>query len=138
MIRNLYPHRDNGRSYLGAGVASILIVLIVLVIGAFAALTYVSADNKADLASKGAKYCTDYYAAETVASQLLNNISSSSGKVGVSNGSKNTYDTDLGAIEVTRADRFVTFAVPISDKQELAVEANITGKKVQIIKWAVE
>lgn len=137
-INDLYPRRDNGRTYLGAGMASILIVLIVLVIGAFAALTFVAADNKAQLATKSQQYCTNYYTAETVASELLNTISSSSGKAGAVNGTKSTYETDAGDIVITRADRYVSFQIPIDSSQNLAVEANVTSKKVQIIRWTVE
>lgn len=137
-VYDCYPRKENGRTYLGAGMASVLIVLIVLVIGAFAALTIVAASDKTELASKSQQYCTNYYAAETVASELLNTISSSSGKAGATNGAKVTYETDAGNIVVTRADRFVSFQVPIDDSQNLAVEANITNKKVQIIRWTVE
>ena len=137
-IIDRYPKKENGRTYLGTGVASVLIALIVLVIGCFAALTYISADSKMELSQKSKTYCDQYYAAESAAAELLDSIARGKAKPSDIKGVKAVYGTDSGTITVTQKGSYVSFPVAINKKQELHVEANIENKKVQIITWAVE
>lgn len=133
-----YPRKENGRTYLGTGVASVLIALIVLVIACFAALTYLAADSKMELAEKSRSYCDNYYAAETTAVELLDGLVAGSAKPVSTKGDRSTYDTDSGRVVVKQVKDHVTFAVPVGKKQELNVEAVLNKKDVQIQVWAVE
>lgn len=137
-ITDRYPRKENGRTYLGTGVASVLIALIILVIACFAALTYLSAGSKIEQSQKSKAYCDDYYAAETAASQLLDGIARGKAKPAEADGVKSTYETDSGTVTVTQKGSFVSFGVPAGKKQELKVEADVKDKKVRIISWTVE
>ena len=133
-----YPRKENGRTYLGTGVASVLIALIVLVIACFAALTYISADSKMELSQKSKTYCDNYYAAESEAADLLDKIARGKAKPAEINGVKAVYETDAGNIDVTQKGSYVSFRIAINKKQELQVEADVENKKVRILTWAVE
>lgn len=127
----------NRRTFLGGGIASIMVALLLLVTAAFASLTYISANNKMTSAQKSETYCNNYYAAETVASDLLSLVSTgkSGGHTG---GTKAVYETDAGNIVVTKADKYVTFKIPINKKLDLKVEANVNKDKIDIMTWVVE
>lgn len=137
-ITRRYPRKENGRTYLGTGVASVLIALIVLVIACFAALTYISADSKMELSQKSKTYCDNYYAAESEAADLLDKIARGKAKPAEINGVKAVYETDAGNIDVTQKGSYVSFRIAVNKKQELQVEADVENKKVRILTWAVE
>lgn len=137
-INERYPRKENGRTYLGTGVASVLIALIVLVIACFAALTYLSASSKMELSEKSKSYCDSYYAAETVASELLGQIATGKDKPASEDGDKAVYDTGSGKVTVIHAGDYVTFQVAINKKQALTVEATIKDKNARITTWAVK
>ena len=108
------------RSFLGGGIASILVVLLILVTAAFAALTYMSAESRMSSSEKSRNYCDNYYAAETTASELLELISTGNSGSSTS-GTKSVYETDAGSIIVTKAEKYVSFSVPVNKSQELQV-----------------
>ncbi|MBQ9707816.1 MAG: hypothetical protein IJV66_01365 [Firmicutes bacterium] len=137
-VNERYPRKENGRTYLGTGVASVLIALIVLVIACFAALTYLSADSKMELSEKSKVYCDNYYAAETAASKLLDGIISGSAEPEDSSGVKSIYNTDSGKVTVTKSGNYVTFKIAINENQSLNVEADVKDDKARITTWAVE
>ncbi len=134
-ILKKYPRKANGRTYLGTGVASILVALIILTLSCFAALTYLTADSKMDVSEKSRTYCDEYYKAETTASELLDTVSSH--KATSSKGETSSYDTASGTVVVTRAGNYISFLVPMNKKQNLEVEANVSGESVDISTWKV-
>ena len=125
------------RSFLGGGIASILVVLLILVTAAFAALTYMSAESRMSSSEKSRNYCDNYYAAETTASELLELISTGNSGSSTS-GTKSVYETDSGSIIVTKAEKYVSFSVPVNKSQELQVEANVSKDSIDIMTWVVE
>ena len=125
------------RSFLGGGIASILVVLLILVTAAFAALTYISAESRMSSSEKSRNYCDNYYAAETTASELLELISTGNSGSSTS-GTKSVYETDAGSIIVTKAEKYVSFSVPVNKSQELQVEANVSKDSIDIMTGVVE
>ena len=132
----------SGKSYLGAGVPSILLTLVILLISCFAALTFISANSEMKLCEKSAAYCDDYYHAETVAAEILsavaeNNFDEKFDKIADKNDSL-IYNDVTGDIVINRGGNDVSFIVPINKKQGLNVAAQITNGQIDIVKWSVE
>ena len=86
---------------------------------------------------KSRNYCDNYYAAETTASELLELISTGNSGSSTS-GTKSVYETDAGSIIVTKAEKYVSFSVPVNKSQELQVEANVSKDSIDIMTWVVE
>ena len=129
--------RRGVRSYLGAGVASIFVALIVLTIVCFAALTYMTATSKMDISEKSVEYCDNYYAAETLASEILDDAADRQ-STDTDESKSYTYESDELSIDVKIAGGDVQYAVPVTSKQDLRVEATIKDGKITIVTWVVE
>lgn len=112
-----------------------------LVLLCFTASAYLSADEELK-AAKNFKNRTDrYYAAETVAVEIISKYSGLSGNnssLTPEQSGKVVYDSALGDILIYRADSSLSFAVPVDSQNELDVIANVSSNNLSILKWTLE
>lgn len=109
------------------GGISLLVAFAVLCLTVFAllSLTTVQADGR--LADASAKAVEDYYAADCAAQEILARLRNGETPVEVTSHLEDSWHDPLW----TR----YTYAVPISDTQELQVEVLLDGEKYEILRW---
>ncbi|MDO4544618.1 MAG: hypothetical protein Q4C25_00530 [Bacillota bacterium] len=130
--------KKQGRSYLGTGITSILIALIILMLACFAALTYVSAGSQMKLSEKSEAYCSSYYDAETTACEVISWIFAEKIKIIEDKSEEITYNNDTSSdIVIYNAGDSFTFDVPVNKRQQLSVEVDVSGTSAEILKWQV-
>jgi len=115
-----------------------LTFLLALIIALFAAFTYGSVCETRDAVSEKQQYCSNYYEAETIATEILTGFSDSKNQKTTVDDNRFLYTTDKGDILVIKADSSISFSVPVNKKQELKVSAINNGDNIQIIQWMVE
>lgn len=122
-------------SYLTITLGAVLISVILLLLTCFSAFTLNAAQLKMNNSKDYQNYNRNYYAAESTATEIIADFSSSK-KKGMSNlNGISTYKSPQGQIEVTKIDSNIYFSVPINKKESLKVEAIVTKKDTEIIKW---
>ena len=136
--RTKSPSRQERKTYLGAGVASVLITMIVLLIACFAALTFLSARSEMKLSQKSETYCTDYYQAETLAVEILTDFFEEKAEITEDKEGNLVYNSAHGDIVIHRENSGLRFTVPINQKQGLRVAANISAEGIDISQWTVQ
>lgn len=123
------------RSHLTVSAAAVLIALIVLLIACFSAFTLNAAQTKMDESKAYKNSSQNYYATETTAAEIIADFSKAK-KEGMSNLNGITvYKASQGEIEVTKIDGSIYFSVPVNKTESLKVEAKVTKKDTEIIKW---
>lgn len=110
------------------GGISLLVAFAVLCLTVFAllSLTTVQADGR--LADASAKAVEDYYAADCAAQEVLARLRNGETPVEVTSHLEDSWHTG------TR----YTYAVPISDTQELDVEVVLDGEDYEILRWQAQ
>lgn len=123
--------------YFGSGITSILITLIILVLTCFAALSFVSANTEMKMSTKSKEYCDSYYAAETIATEILTGFSEDNLEIKQDKSQKIHYNVNGGYIVISFHDNELNFDVPVNQKQLLHVTAEVAGSNINIIAWTV-
>ncbi|MFQ8602852.1 MAG: hypothetical protein ACLSAO_07135 [Anaerovoracaceae bacterium] len=123
------------KSYLGICAAALLVSLVLLLITAFAAFTFYTADEKMSASKQKMKYSQSYYAAETTASEIINEFYEEKNQVSANLNGRENYEAIQGNIEVTKIDARIYFSVPVDNSTSLEVEAKVTKNDIEIIKW---
>lgn len=107
------------------GGSSLLVAFAVLALTVFALLSLSTVQADVRLADASALAVTDYYAADCQAQEILARLRNGEMPVRVSSHSYDSWHTG------TR----YTYAVPISDTQELQVEVILYGTDYEILRW---
>ena len=128
---------NSKKVYFGSGITSILITLIILVLTCFAALSFVSADTEMKMSIKSKEYCDNYYAAETIATEILAGFSEDNLKIKQDKSQKIHYNVNGGYIVISFHNDKLNFNVPVNKKQLLHVTAEITDSDINITSWTV-
>lgn len=120
------------KNSIGMGSASIILVFTVLCLAIFALLTYASAHADKSLADASARMTKSYYAADTLAEQILAEVLAS----------EDVPDEYLGVDIYNEWDWMagverVIFSCPVTDTQELYVEAVISIDSYDVLVWKV-
>ena len=118
----------------GVGSASIVLIFAVLCLAIFTMISYMSALADEILIEREVALVKSFYAADVLAEQVLHEIIISEGEI--------PYDV-LG-VEITAFWDFdlwaekVSFAIPISETQELYVVAVIGEDSYEILTWRMQ
>lgn len=123
------------RCYIGSGVTSILIAMIILMLSCFAALTFVSAESEMKMSRKSEQYCNNYYAAESLAVDVLSDLLD--GKINEDKTGKIIYNKNKDYIVITKTNDKFHYEIPVNNKQKLAVTTTINGSHADILSWTV-
>lgn len=117
---------------IGVGSVSIILVFTVLCLTIFAVLTYATANTDKTLADAAVQMAERYYAADTLAEQILaeimeaDNIPESIRGVDI----LNEWDWEEGI-------EHVVFSCPISDTRELYVDVAISFDSYDVLIWKI-
>lgn len=128
---------------------TITILFIMFVMALLAAVIFGSANSKLDTAEINAAKCSNYYAAETTAADILTILSADDGNSLTDKNGELKYDTGKSEITISRNGGNFSFDVPITDpaiknnsssrqEKNLHVIARITGGKINIIQWYIQ
>ena len=122
------PRQRDHLSAPATGGISLLTVFAVLALTVFAllSLSTVRADERLSLAS--AQAVRDYYAADNGAQEILARLRNGETPVEAESHSYDSWH---------RGTRY-TYAVPISDSQELQVEVLLDGEDCEILRWQAQ
>ena len=118
----------------GVGSASIVLIFAVLCLAIFTMISYMSALADEVLIEREVTLVRAFYEADVLAEKILHEILTADGEVPYSAlGVEITsfWDFDLWAEKVS-------FAVPISEKQELYVVAVISESSYEILTWRIQ
>lgn len=122
-------------SYMSICAVAVMVSLIVLMLTCFAAVTYHSAEQKLQQARAAQERSSEYYAAESTASQIIASFYKERRQTSANINGRITYTAQQGDIEVTKIDNTIYFSIPIGNDQSLNVEARVSGNGTQIKKW---
>lgn len=116
----------------GVGSASLILVFTVLCLTIFSLLTYASADADQALADASLQMLTHYYAADTLAEQILADI------LEADDIPERIHDVDI----ITEWDwitgySHIMYACPVSDTQALYVDVAVSPDAYDILVWEV-
>ncbi|MDD3920974.1 MAG: hypothetical protein PHO41_07395 [Eubacteriales bacterium] len=100
----------------GVGVASILLIVIMLSMTVFASLSLLTAKNDETLTEKTAAYTRAYYAADAAAQRTIANM--------------NAALASGGALPAGAA---LSFSIPVNDSTALAVTLRMDGENAYVI-----
>ncbi len=100
------------------GASSLLVVFLVLCLVIFAALSLTSAQNDASYSQRAAERRTAFYTACNQAERILDEIDVRLESEGP--------EADLSDLGVTAEDGLLSFSVPLSDTQAMAVTLELT------------
>lgn len=115
--------------------AAILIVFIVFTFTCFAAVTFEAASAQLAASDKAGKSCSQYYAAEAAAIDILTTLSSDDGNSLTDKNGELKYGYSGSDITISRNGGNFSFDVPINKKESLHVIAQITGGNIDIVQW---
>jgi Tfp pilus assembly protein PilX len=117
------------RSPIGTGMISILMVLIVLLLTAFAALSYTTARAEARLTDKTLTAVTDYYAADAQAERLLFRIETmASETANFAELAEQLAGTDGVSLSLEGSVCTADCIIPVDDARQIRMVLRITGK----------
>lgn len=119
---------------------------ILLVLAAFTALimiitasiAYASAQKAVASSNANKAYCTDYYDAETIATEILSNYQDHTNFEATNSDNRRIYHSARGDILVFKTDSIISFHVPISGKEHLVVMAQAAGSDINLIQWTIK
>lgn len=122
------------KTFIGMGAISLAVVLIVLTITCFAVLTYVSADSEYKLSEKSSASVNDYYRADALANEKLQEIS-----IEIKNGKLEDFAAQKGYnVTGIAGNDVVSFQIPVSKGKKLQIEASFSApKQWEILKWEI-
>ena len=110
------------------GGISLLVAFAVLCLTVFALLSLTTVQADARLAEASARAVEEYYAADCAAQEILARLRNGETPV-----EAESHDYDSWH----RGTRY-TYAVPISDSQELDVEVIVDGEEYEILRWQAQ
>lgn len=123
------------RNFSGVSVGGVTIVMIfsVLCLTIFAVLSLITARNELSLAQKSADAVTNYYAADSRAIEIMDAIAASYDGINFNT----PEDIDL-IYYVDGGEDFLSYSVPVDDRQNLRVLLKDDNGEVSVILWQVE
>lgn len=110
------------------GGVSLLVAFAVLCLTVFALLSLTTVQADARLAEASARAVEEYYAADCAAQEILARLRNGETPVEAESHSYDSWH---------RGTRY-TYAVPISDSQELQVEVLLDGEDCEILRWQAQ
>ena len=110
------------------GGVSLLVAFAVLCLTVFALLSLTTVQADARLAEASARAVEEYYAADCAAQEILARLRNGETPVEAESHSYDSWH---------RGTRY-TYAVPISDSQELDVEVIVDGEEYEILRWQAQ
>ena len=110
------------------GGVSLLVAFAVLCLTVFALLSLTTVQADARLAEASARAVEEYYAADCAAQEILARLRNGETPVEAESHSYDSWH---------RGTRY-TYAVPISDSQELQVEVLLDGEDYEILRWQAQ
>ena len=110
------------------GGVSLLVAFAVLCLTVFALLSLTTVQADARLAEASARAVEEYYAADCAAPEILARLRNGETPVEAESHSYDSWH---------RGTRY-TYAVPISDSQELQVEVLLDGEDYEILRWQAQ
>ena len=128
----------NRKSFLPACAAVLLLSLLLLVLTSFAAVTYGSAEDKLAEGRKALSKTSEYYAAETTATEIISQFFSDKNESSATQNGIEDIRTDQGSVEVTKIDSQIYFSVPFDEARALSVGAEVTRDTITVTEWFVE
>ncbi len=114
------------------GSASLVMVFSVLCLTIFAVLSVVTARNEWRLAEKSAQAVTDYYTADSLAAEILDEISRDE------NGQLSLPSSREGTLESVNGTDYLNYFVSIDEYQRLWVQVYDDQGVIKIARWEVE
>ncbi len=114
------------------GSASLVMVFSVLCLTIFAVLSVVTARNEWRLAEKSAQAVTDYYTADSLAAEILDEISRDE------NGQLSLPSSREGTLESVNGTDYLNYFVSIDEYQWLWVQVYDDQGVIKIARWEVE
>lgn len=114
-------------------VIAIAVMAAVFIMSCFTAAVLGSAEEKLAASEKRAQYCTDYYAAETTAADILSILASDNSESLADENGELKYTENEYEITISRNGGNFSFDVPVTKKESLHVIARITEGNTEII-----
>lgn len=118
--------KDKSAAPLSFGSVSVIVVLLVMMLAAFAMLSYVNARADYALSEKTAYSVTAYYEADTKAEKMADRAAELIRAGDLARLSSEGYVYD---------GRYLSYSVPINEKTKLSVKLEWTGKDFRYIEW---
>lgn len=138
LMDKLYEGREENNSFISILFPSALMVLLSLLITLFAAITFISTEDTLEKSENNQTYCSAYYAAETVATEILADFTENSKQQVIVSNNRSRYESALGDILIFNTGNGISFTVPINQKESLAVMAKLTDGQIELIQWTVK
>ncbi len=137
-MSKIHKINDGRTSLLPICAAVLVLSLALLLLTCFAAVTYGSADKKLDAGREALDATSQYYAAETAATDIISDFFSDKNESSVTQNGITDVETELGSVEVTKIDSKIYFSVPIDKNRALSVGAEVTRNSITVTEWFVE
>ena len=131
-----HRNKGTGRTGLGVGVSSILVIFVLLCLVTFATLSLVSARADRNLSQKAVDHTLEYYTASNQAEQILaqaDNLLADCAALASSSAEYQTLAASalaaLGELEDTDGSVTLCYSVPINENQTLrSIRISISGR----------
>lgn len=134
----LYEGREEKTSFVSILFPAAMIVFVSLLVTLFAAITFISTEETLEKSESNQMYCSAYYTAETVATEILADFTENSKQQVVVSNNRSRYESVLGDILIFNTGNGISFTVPINKKESLAVMAKLTDGQIELIQWTVK
>lgn len=134
----LYEGREEKTSFVSILFPAAIIVFVSLLVTLFAAITFISTEETLEKSESNQMYCSAYYTAETVATEILADFTENSKQQVVVSNNRSRYESVLGDILIFNTGNGISFTVPINKKESLAVMAKLTDGQIELIQWTVK
>ncbi len=138
LMDKLYEGREEKTSFVSILFPAAMIVFVSLLVTLFAAITFISTEETLEKSESNQMYCSAYYTAETVATEILADFTENSKQQVVVSNNRSRYESVLGDILIFNTGNGISFTVPINKKESLAVMAKLTDGQIELIQWTVK
>lgn len=138
LMDKLYEGREEKTSFVSILFPAAMIVFVSLLVMLFAAITFISTEETLEKSESNQMYCSAYYTAETVATEILADFTENSKQQVVVSNNRSRYESVLGDILIFNTGNGISFTVPINKKESLAVMAKLTDGQIELIQWTVK
>ncbi len=138
LMDKLYEGREEKTSFVSILFPAAIIVFVSLLVTLFAAITFISTEETLEKSESNQMYCSAYYTAETVATEILADFTENSKQQVVVSNNRSRYESVLGDILIFNTGNGISFTVPINKKESLAVMAKLTDGQIELIQWTVK
>lgn len=116
-------------------IAAISVIFVLFVMSCFAAVAAESSNSKLAESREKGQRCSDYYAAESTAVDILATLASDNGSSMTDKNGELKYNKAADEITVSRNGGNFSFDVPVDKKESLHVIAQINEGNIKIIQW---